>query len=79
MFTPLAWTLGSALLGALIFTLTLVPVMVSILMNKNVREKSNFLVDAVMKYSMKLFNYCFTHKRFTFITTGIITVLVFGP
>jgi cobalt-zinc-cadmium resistance protein CzcA len=46
MFTPLAWTLGSALLGALIFTLTLVPVMVSILMNKNVREKSNFLVDA---------------------------------
>lgn len=77
MFTPLAWTLGSALLGALIFTLTLVPVMVSILMNKNVREKSNFLVDAVMKYSMKLFNYCFSHKRFTFITTGIITVFGF--
>ena len=28
MFSPLAWTLGFALLGALLFTLTLVPVTV---------------------------------------------------
>ncbi|MEA5260956.1 CusA/CzcA family heavy metal efflux RND transporter [Arcicella aquatica] len=75
MFTPLAWTLGAALLGALIFTLTLVPVMVSILMNKNVKEKSNFFVDGVLKYSMMLFNYCFSHKRGTFITTAIITIV----
>ncbi|MDR6563994.1 MULTISPECIES: CusA/CzcA family heavy metal efflux RND transporter [unclassified Arcicella] len=75
MFTPLAWTLGAALLGALIFTLTLVPVMVSILMDKNVKEKSNFFVDGVLKYSMMLFNYCFSHKRGTFITTAIITVV----
>ncbi|HRN94446.1 MAG TPA: efflux RND transporter permease subunit, partial [Chitinophagales bacterium] len=33
MFSPLAWTLGFALLGALIFTLTLVPVLISILLN----------------------------------------------
>ena len=32
MFSPLAYTLGFALLGALIFTLTLVPVLVSILL-----------------------------------------------
>ncbi len=75
MFTPLAWTLGAALLGALIFTLTLVPVMVSILMDKNVKEKSNFFVDGVLKYSMMLFNYCFSHKRGTFITTAIITIV----
>ncbi|MBB6005094.1 efflux RND transporter permease subunit [Arcicella rosea] len=75
MFTPLAWTLGAALLGALIFTLTLVPVMVSILMNKNVKEKSNFFVDAVLKYSMKLFNYCFSHQKKTFIITAITTVV----
>ena len=41
MFSPLAWTLGFALLGALIFTLTLVPVLASILLKKNVREKHN--------------------------------------
>jgi cobalt-zinc-cadmium resistance protein CzcA len=39
MFSPLAFTLGFALMGALIFTLTLVPVLSHILLNKNVREK----------------------------------------
>ncbi|MEA5141520.1 efflux RND transporter permease subunit [Arcicella rigui] len=75
MFTPLAWTLGAALLGALIFTLTLVPVMVSILMNKNVKEKSNFFVDAILKYSMKIFNACFANKSRTFWGAGIFTVV----
>ncbi|WP_282456739.1 efflux RND transporter permease subunit [Chitinophaga sedimenti] len=45
MFSPLAWTLGFALLGALLFTLTLVPVLVSILLRKNVREKNNPFVN----------------------------------
>jgi heavy metal efflux system protein len=41
MFAPLAYTLGFALLGALIYTLTLVPALSSILLRKNVREKHN--------------------------------------
>ena len=41
MFSPLAYTLGFALLGALIFTLTLVPVLSSMLLKKEVREKHN--------------------------------------
>ena len=45
MFSPLAWTLGFALLGALLFTLTLVPVLCSILLKKNVREKNNPIVN----------------------------------
>ncbi|MCW3088156.1 MAG: CusA/CzcA family heavy metal efflux transporter, partial [Sediminibacterium sp.] len=44
MFSPLAYTLGFALLGALIFTLTLVPALASILLQKNVREKHNPVV-----------------------------------
>jgi cobalt-zinc-cadmium resistance protein CzcA len=44
MFSPLAYTLGFALLGALIFTLTLVPALSSILLRKNVREKHNPVV-----------------------------------
>jgi len=44
MFSPLAYTLGFALLGALIFTLTLVPALSSILLRKNVREKHNPIV-----------------------------------
>lgn len=44
MFSPLAYTLGFALLGALLFTLTLVPALASILLRKNVREKHNPVV-----------------------------------
>ena len=44
MFSPLAYTLSFALLGALIFTLTLVPALSSILLRKNVREKHNVVV-----------------------------------
>src|SRR5206468_10411315 len=47
MFSPLAWTLGFALLGALIFTLTLVPVLCSVLLKKNVREKNNIIVSFI--------------------------------
>lgn len=45
MFSPLAYTLGFALLGALIYTLTLVPALSSILLRKNVREKHNPIVQ----------------------------------
>jgi cobalt-zinc-cadmium resistance protein CzcA len=44
MFSPLAYTLGFALLGALIYTLTLVPALSSILLRKNVKEKHNPIV-----------------------------------
>ncbi|QHT66880.1 efflux RND transporter permease subunit [Rhodocytophaga rosea] len=44
MFSPLAYTIGFALLGALIFTLTLVPLLCNMLLSKNVREKDNPLV-----------------------------------
>jgi heavy metal efflux system protein len=47
MFSPLAWTLGFALLGALTFTLTLVPALSSILLRKNVKEKNNPLVNGI--------------------------------
>ena len=47
MFSPLAWTMGFALLGALLFTLTLVPLLAKLLLKRNVVEKENRLVRAV--------------------------------
>lgn len=41
MFSPLAFTLGYALLGSLILSLTYVPVMCKILLNKPLKEKTN--------------------------------------
>ncbi|MEI6901417.1 MAG: efflux RND transporter permease subunit, partial [Bacteroidota bacterium] len=63
MFSPLAYTLGFALLGALIFTLTLVPVLSSVLLKKNVKEKKNIFVQFINKYVMKAFLWTFGHKR----------------
>ncbi len=61
MFSPLAYTLGFALLGALIFTLTLVPALSSILLRKNVREKHNpivlFFENGIAKMFRKTYKY----------------------
>ncbi|MCD7973464.1 MAG: CusA/CzcA family heavy metal efflux RND transporter [Candidatus Azobacteroides sp.] len=43
MFSPLAFTLGYALLGSLILSLTYVPVMCKVMLKKPVKEKSNFI------------------------------------
>jgi cobalt-zinc-cadmium resistance protein CzcA len=53
MFSPLAFTLGYALLGSLILSLTYVPVMCKLLLNKPIVEKSNvisrFLINSLYK------------------------------
>lgn len=67
MFSPLAWTLGFALLGALIFTLTLVPVLCAMLLRKNVREKDNFFTRFVNKWVMKGFEATYRRKKLTII------------
>lgn len=76
MFSPLAWTLGFALLGALILTFTLVPAMASVLLRKNVREKENFFLRFVHKTTSRFFNYTFHHRRLVF--TFSIVVLIIG-
>ncbi len=67
IFSPLAYTLGFALIGALIFTLTFVPVMIHILMKKNVYEKHNPIVSGLEKGYIKLFNYTFRHMRISLV------------
>lgn len=76
MFSPLAWTLGFALLGALVLTFTLVPALASILLRKNVREKHNFFLEFVNRTTLRIFNYCFRHRRIAF--TMSLIVLAFG-
>jgi cobalt-zinc-cadmium resistance protein CzcA len=79
MFSPLAWTLGFALLGALIFTLTLVPVMASFLLKKNVREKHNPVVNVITKYATKLFGFTFANKKISLLfALGLVVVGLSG-
>lgn len=75
MFSPLAYTLGFALLGALIFTLTLVPVLVSLLLRKNVKEKKNPIVHHLTAAVLKSFHYIFRHKRMALIISAIVMAI----
>ncbi len=67
MFSPLAWTLGFALLGALIFTLTLVPLLCSVLLQKNIKEKNNLFTRIINKTVEKLFTWTYRRKTATII------------
>jgi len=75
MFSPLAYTLGFALLGALITTLTLVPVLIKLLLKENVQEKHNPIVQYVTDRFMKGFDFTYSHKRSTLLTAFIIIVI----
>ena len=75
MFSPLAYTLGFALLGALIFTLTLVPVLSSMLLKKNVREKHNPFLAWVNRAATGLFDRCHAHKRMTITVTTLVAAV----
>jgi cobalt-zinc-cadmium resistance protein CzcA len=77
MFSPLAYTLGFALLGALLFTLTLVPVLCHIFLNKNVKEKHNPFVNFWNKLVENGFNWTFKHKRLTLIVSLLLIFSTF--
>ena len=77
MFAPLAYTLGFALLGALLFTLTLVPVLSHILLNKNVKEKNNPFVNFWNRIVEKGFRFTFKHKQKTLFVSIAFMILTF--
>ncbi len=84
MFSPLAYTLGFALLGALITTLTLVPVLINMLLKRNVREKHNPFVHHLTGFMLFGFMKSFKHKEIVVVvslvamTIGIYTFRYLG-
>lgn len=79
MFSPLAYTLGFALLGALIFTLTLVPVLSSVLLKKNIREKHTLVVRFFDKIVSRGFAWTFSHQKTTlFAALAIVAMTLFS-
>lgn len=78
MFAPLAWTLGFALLGALLFTLTLVPLLSSLLLKKNVVEKENFFTRSIQKGVSRAFNWTFAHRKTSILIASTCFLLTLG-
>ena len=77
MFSPLAYTLGFALLGALLFTLTLVPALSSILLRKNVKEKHNFIVSFFENGVSRLLNIIYRNQKKSVIIAFAIMIVCF--
>lgn len=77
MFSPLAYTLGFALLGALLYTLTLVPALSSVLLKKNVKEKHNPVVHFFEKYIGQAFRWVYRHQGISLTTAVIVMVVTF--
>lgn len=75
LFSPLAYTLGFALLGGLIITLTLVPVLIALLLRKNVREKHNPIVHKLTGFMMFGFNFSFKYRRMAIISSIVIIAI----
>jgi heavy metal efflux system protein len=72
MFAPLAWTLGFALLGALIFTIMLVPVLSSILLKNNVKEKHNPFVVWVDSVVLQAFRTTYLRKATSLVCSVVV-------
>jgi len=66
MFSPLAWTLGFALLGAVILTFTFVPALASVLLRKDVKERHNIFVEFVTDKAMMFYSFCFKARKIVF-------------
>jgi cobalt-zinc-cadmium resistance protein CzcA len=77
MFSPLAYTLSFALLGALLFTLTLVPALSSILLKKNVREKHNIVVSFFENGIRNLFERLYKAPRLSILVALIFMAITF--
>jgi cobalt-zinc-cadmium resistance protein CzcA len=77
MFSPLAWTLSFALLGALILTFTLVPALASVLLKKNVKEKDNFFLRTVTNGTIKIYTAAFNARKIVFPIAIVVLVLGF--
>ena len=78
MFSPLAFTLGYALLGSLILSLTYVPAMCKVLLTKNIVEKENMISRFFRVNLFKLFNFSARRKKQTIAVFLIILAICAG-
>ncbi len=76
MFSPLAWTLSFALLGALLFTLTLVPVLASILLRKDARERKNPIANFFNRIVTAGLNFTMVNKKISLLVAFTIMGLI---
>ncbi len=81
IFSPMAWSVTSALVGSLILSLTLVPLLCLALLRKNLPEKDNALVRACKRAYQPALVWAIGHKRtvIAVAVTGLAASLAVVP
>jgi len=63
IFAPMAYSVVSALIGALILSLTLVPLLCSVMLKRNLPEEENFLVRGAKRYYAPALAWCLERPK----------------
>jgi heavy metal efflux system protein len=75
LFRPMAWTVAFALLGALIFSMTIAPVLAEVLFRKGVREWHNPAMELLRERYRHSLRWAVEHKKIT-LTVGACVPLI---
>ncbi|HEX3810427.1 MAG TPA: CusA/CzcA family heavy metal efflux RND transporter [Rhizomicrobium sp.] len=72
LFRPMADTMVFALIGSLIITLTVLPVLCAWFMRKGVKERRNAAYEAISSYYIKGLDYCLAHPWRTTFASAVL-------
>ena len=72
LFTPMADTMIYALLGALVLSLTLLPVLCAIVLKSGVRERRNVAFEWIRDRYATALDWCLGKRRFTFVASLVV-------
>ncbi len=75
LFRPMAWTVAFALLGALIFSMVVAPVLSSFLFSKGAKEWKNPVMEFLRAHYRKGATWAIHHHRFT-IGAGVLGLIL---
>jgi heavy metal efflux system protein len=71
IFAPMAYAVVSALIGALVFSLTLVPLLCSALLKRNLPEKETFIVRAARDAYQRSLGWALRHRAVVIGAAGV--------
>jgi heavy metal efflux system protein len=78
LFKPMAWTVAFALLGALIFSMTVAPVLAYSMFRKGVKERQNPVMNFLREHYRTSLRWAIEHPKFTLLAGACVPVISFA-
>jgi cobalt-zinc-cadmium resistance protein CzcA len=75
LFRPMAITVVFALIGSLLLTFTITPVLTSLLLSGKLSERENFFVRKAKQFYGPALDWSFRHKSLVFLTSGAVVLI----